>query len=462
MPKPLEGPLTKDMLVEETRFLLKTLLRDDLFGEEVSLTEAEKLLEASLSLGFVDYAAFLKKREYIIMDRTRNTVKVTSKGRLIADGMDDAEFHRELSAHFSSRLSQGSATSLPPITGGMPRSGPSMPPRSTAQNLTPSQAPTGVQADDLKDGRYTRQEPVGQGGLGTVYRGRNIYLNRDVAIKEYRHLFDYLTFLQRDEVLRRLRAAVMAQAALQHPFVLEVLDLNFDKDPPYVILANATGGNLKDRLARAAKEGGLLPVAFGVRLLFQLAYGLMHAHQKGVLHGDLKPENVLFDGAGNVKVGDFGVARVVEKGAGQGPPVYVGVGNPSFLSPEQLHLSGDVTAASDVYSYGILLYLVVTGKLPGRRSPMPSEVNSAYPKSLDNLFDLMTRDRPEERIRSMEEVLDGLYKAFPREEVLARGHLILFETDPFPAARSETVPPPVVGNGETAPPKPSDARPEGT
>lgn len=424
MPKPLEGPLTKDMLVEETRFLLKTLLRDDLFGEEVSLTEAEKLMEASLTLGFVDYAAFLKKREYIVIDRTRNTVKVTPKGRLIADGMDDAEFHRELAAHFSARMSQ-TAVSLPPMQSTTPRGASMQPTRTTQVSMTPSST------DDLRDGRYTRQELMGHGGLGSVYRGRNIYLNRDVAVKEYRHLFDYLTFLARDEVLRRLRASVMGQAGLQHPFVLEVLDLNFDKDPPYVILALANGGNLKERLARI-QPAGQLPVAVGTRLLFQMAYALQHAHQKGVHHGDLKPENVLFDGAGNVKVADFGVARVVEKAPGQGAPVYVGVGNPSYMAPEQLHATGEVGTAADIYSLGILLYQVVTGKLPGRRSPMPSEVNSAYPKALDGLFDAMTRDRPEDRVASMDDVLDGLYKAFPRDEVLSRGNLILFETDPVP------------------------------
>ncbi|MBI5494059.1 MAG: serine/threonine protein kinase [Deltaproteobacteria bacterium] len=464
MPKPLEGPLTKDMLVEETRFLLKTLLRDDLFGEEVSVTEAEKLLEASLSLGFVDYAAFLKKREYVVIDRTRNTVKVTSKGRLIADGMDDAEFHRELAGHFASRLAGASpGGSLPPLSSTLPRTGASTPPTRSASSALPG-ASLGhrdghhhaAAADDLKDGRYTRGELLGQGGLGGVFKGRNIYLNRDVAVKEFRHLFDYLAFLQRDEVLRRLRAAVMAQAGLGHPFVLEVLDLNFDRDPPYVVLSLAAGGNLKDRLARAP-DGGRLPVNLGARILFQAAYALQHAHAHGVVHGDLKPENVLFDGAGNVKVSDFGVARVVEKAPGQGPPVYVGVGNPSYLSPEQLHNSGDVTVLSDIYSFGILLYQVATGQLPGRRSPMPSEVNPGYPKSLDTLFDEMTRDKPEERVKTFDDVLAGLYAAFPRDEVLARGNLILFETDPLPPVTAKPEEKPAA-----APPGPNgaDARTE--
>ena len=103
------------------------------------------------------------------------------------------------------------------------------------------------------------------------------------------------------------------------------------------------------------------------------------------------------------------MARVVEKTPGTGAPVYVGVGNPSYLAPEQLHATGEVGVAADIYSYGILLYQVVTGRLPGRRSPMPHEVNASYPQELDALFDSMTHDRPEDRIKSMDDVLAGLF-----------------------------------------------------
>lgn len=431
MPKPLDGPLTRELLAEDIRFLLKTLLRDDLFGDEVSITEAEKLMDASLSVGFVDYAAFLKKREYITMDRSKNTMGVTPKGRLIAEGMEDSEFHRELGTHFAARLAAAGAGSMPPARNGGPRTMGSI---NTQASLLPGAL------DDLKDGRYTRLEALGQGGLGQVFRGRNVFLNRDVAIKEFRHVNDYLSFLQRDDVMRRLRASVMAQAGLNHPHILEVLDLNFEKDPPHVILQLAAGGNLNDRIQRGQKQqGGMMDMAVTTRILLQAAYALHHAHQKGVLHLDLRPENILFDGAGNVKVADFGVARALEKAPGQGPPVYVGVGNPSYLAPEQLHATGEASPSTDVYAFGILLYFVVTGNLPGRRSPMPSEVNPAFPKALDALFDNMTRDRPQDRLKDFDAVLDGLYAALPREQVLTRGTLLLFSQDPLPPApRAET------------------------
>lgn len=456
MPKPLDGPLTRELLVEETRFLLKTLLRDDLFGEDVSLTEAEKLMEGSLSIGFVDYAAFLKKRDYVVIDRTRNIIKVTPKGRNISEGMDDAEFHRELSAHFSSRLSAGA--SLPPLTAsGRTASSTAMRTSGVAGHaLTASMSPAAL--DELRDGRYSRGEMLGQGGVATVFAGRNIYLNRDVVLKEFGHVFDYLTFLQRDDVLRQLRAAVMSQAGLSHPHILEVLDLNFDKDPPYVVLPLAPGGNLASRVERARSlPDGVLPMPVASRALLQMAYAMHHAHTKEVLHLDLRPENVLFDRAGNVHMADFGLARAVEKAPGQGPPVYVGLGNPAFMAPEQVHGAAQMNQTTDIYAFGILMYFMLTGTLPGRRSPLPSEVNKACPKALDVLFDQMTFDRMDQRVATFSDVLDGLYEALPAQDVLTRGTLLLFETDPFPPP-AEVAP----SNGQADKTAAAPATPAGT
>jgi serine/threonine protein kinase len=421
MPKTREGPLTKETLADEARLLLKNLLRDDLFGkEEVSYAEAEKLLEATLSMTFSDYAAFLKKREYVVVDRTRNTVRVTPRGKAAAEGAEDPDFAREIHAHFQGRLA--GAAPPPPVV--------APPPREAASRPVTRPAP----AEEGREVRYARQQQVGQGGLGTVWRGRDALLGRDVAIKEYRHVFDYLTYMPREEVVRRLRAAVMSQAGLDCPFIARVLDVGFDRDPPVAVFEFAHGGNLRDRQARVREaNNGRLTVQVAGRMLLQLAYALGHAHQRGVIHGDLRPENVLFDGAGNVRLGDFGAACSVEKPAGVGPPVYVGVGQPSYLSPEQLHASSPVTAASDIYSLGIIMYEFLTGELPGRRSPMPSQVCPEVPAALDDLFDRMTRDRLDDRVREMGEVLDGLHAALPREDVLGRGTMVLFERDPLPA-----------------------------
>src|SRR3954453_20143188 len=98
--------LTADTMTEEVRFLLKTLMRDDLFGEEVSLTEAEKLLETSLSVGFVEYCAFLKRHAYVDIDRGRNTIAVLPRGKNVAEGGTDPSLQPTLAAHFAKQLAQ--------------------------------------------------------------------------------------------------------------------------------------------------------------------------------------------------------------------------------------------------------------------------------------------------------------------------------------------------------------------
>src|SRR2546423_4918418 len=97
-------PLTAENMTEEVRFLLKTLMRDDLFGEEVSLTEAEKLLETSLSVGFVEYCAFLKRHAYVDIDRARNTIAVLPRGKNVAEGGGDPSLQPTLAAHFAKNL----------------------------------------------------------------------------------------------------------------------------------------------------------------------------------------------------------------------------------------------------------------------------------------------------------------------------------------------------------------------
>jgi serine/threonine protein kinase len=192
---------------------------------------------------------------------------------------------------------------------------------------------------------------------------------------------------------------------------------------------------------RAKVEGqGTMPVEITLRYLLQLLYALEYAHGEKVVHGNLKPENVLFDRMGNVKLTDFGMGRITEKSADQPAPVYVGMGTPSYMAPEQLHGTAAVGPAADVYALGILLYEMLTGTLPGRRSPMPSKANKDVPEQLDDLFDKMTHDRIEDRYQSMSQVLDHLYRSYSPDEILDRGSLLLFHVDPLPPAGAEEAP----------------------
>jgi|GEM_PF-1396836 len=406
-------PLTSESLLDEVRFLLKTLLRDDLFGDDVSLTEAEKLLENSLSMGFVDYCAFLKKYGYVDIDRANNTIQVRNKGRAATVGGPDQKLILAVSEHFAAKLKSAKGNDA------------------GEQNVFSSANDKTTVNEAIISERYVRYEAVGQGTLGTVYRAKNAVLGRDVALKEMGHVFDYVTYLSKEELTARIKEATLKQAQLTHPHILSVVDLDFQSPTPYVITSYAGGGSLKERMFRARGEkAGVLDVNLSIHVLLQASYALRHAHAHGVIHGNLKPDNILFDAAGNVLLSDFGVGRVTQATEGNGV-VYVGTGTPSYMAPEQLH-NHEVGAAADVYALGILLYQLLTGTLPGRRSPMPSETNKDVPAALDDIFDKMTQDRLDERFKDFDEVLTALYAALPKEQVLQRGSLILFENDPFP------------------------------
>lgn len=280
--------------------------------------------------------------------------------------------------------------------------------------------------------RYVRGEVIGQGSLGVVMLARDTTLERDVVVKEVRHVYELVTYVSREEITTRIKTAVMAQARLDHPHVLRVVDVQFTGEAPTVVLDRAVE-SLAARVGR-----GLMPVDAVLRALLQICYGLSAAHKEGLVHAGLKPENVLFDRAGNVKLSDFGIARVTERDAAvntSAPPVYVGRGHPSYMAPEQLH-KGKVSAAGDIYALGILLYEMLTGNLPGRRSPMPSSservlasVGKDRVVALDDLFDRMTRDPLHERFANIDDVLSAIYAAFPAALVGTRGTLLLSEID---------------------------------
>ena len=424
--------LTHEVLVEEARFILRTLQREDLFGERVRLTEAERVLDTSISLSFADYCGFLNKYGYVRIDQLANLIEVTEGGAQVAQDLDDAEFHARLSRHFAKELSHGAPSSRPAPAGrtdGVPTMRPTQPP---SQERAAS--------DDVLDRRYRRAEVIGSGTIGTVYRGQHVSLGRRMAIKEARSIFQFASYLRRDEIVRRLRTTIETHAGLAHPNIVQIIDQNPEREFPYFVMELAEGGNLRQRMA-AAPEGRLdLPIA--VRVLLQISHALKHAHARGVLHLGLKPENVLFDGLGNVKLSDFGFTRITERTDGEAnTPVLVGGGTVGYMAPERLQPSGEAqpTGAADIYALGVLFYEMITGKLPGRRSPLPSQARKDVPTAFDDVFDKMTRDELSERYTRIDDVLDGVYRAFPNKEVFAPGTILLWSEDPHPLPRPAPV-----------------------
>ena len=202
-----------------------------------------------------------------------------------------------------------------------------------------------------------------------------------------------------------------------------MLDQNTDVARPYFVM-ELCKGSLREKLD--ASNGKGIPVPLAIRYFLQLAYGLRAAHQQGLTHHNIKPENVLFDAYGNVKLGDFGLSRVIEVDQTKGmPQVFVGTGGMGYMSPELMARGKEVGPSSDVYGIGILLYEMLTGQIPGRRSPLPSEINSDCPTKLDPIFDKMTQDRKDSRYPDFEATLDDFYAAFSGKEYLTKGDVIL-------------------------------------
>jgi serine/threonine protein kinase len=307
------------------------------------------------------------------------------------------------------------AAPIPSITSPLPAS---MPPPA-ASTAAPASSPKGVELDM----RYQKFDPIGSGPLGTVFKGRFNALGLDISIKELKDIFGYFSFLQRGEVLKRLKKELCAQAQVRHPAVAQIIDQNVDSARPYFVV-ELLRGSLKEKLEAGGGKGIEVPLA--LRCFLQLAYGLRAAHASGLTHHNLKPENILFDGYGNAKLADFGLGRVIEVDATKGmPQVFMGTGGMVYMAPELIARTKDAGPAADVYGLGILLYEMLTGQIPGRRSPLPSEVNAEAPSGLDTIFDKMTQDKKEQRYPDIDSMLEDVYKAFPEKEYLEKGDLVL-------------------------------------
>ncbi len=209
------------------------------------------------------------------------------------------------------------------------------------------------QPGDLIADRYELEELVGTGGMSSVFRARDRQLERRVAIKIlHQHYADD------PEYLERFRREARAVAQLSHPNIVTVIDRGDDDGRQYIVFEDVEGENLKEFVLRS----GRLPVRRALELALAVADGLAFAHDQGLVHRDVKPQNVLLSREGEVKVTDFGIARSlhVDHGVTQTGTV---LGTGEYLAPEQA--SGQpVSPATDVYSLGVVLWELLTGDVP--------------------------------------------------------------------------------------------------
>ncbi|MCC2032820.1 Stk1 family PASTA domain-containing Ser/Thr kinase [Microbacterium allomyrinae] len=244
-------------------------------------------------------------------------------------------------------------------------------------------------------GRYRVDEPIGRGGMASVYRGYDLTLGREVAIKVLdRELAD-------DNAFRtRFRLEAQAASRMAHPTIVRVYDAGEDaltspdgtiRPVPYIVMELVKGRLLKEIIA-----AGPVPVTDTVRYVDGILEALEYSHRAGVVHRDIKPGNVMVTDAGQVKVMDFGIARAVSDSSSTVAETTQILGTAAYFSPEQAK-GEPVDARADVYSTGVVLYELLTGRQPFRgESPVavayqhvseaplpPSEVNETVPRSLD-------------------------------------------------------------------------------
>nr|WP_244168089.1 protein kinase [Mycobacterium paraffinicum] len=204
----------------------------------------------------------------------------------------------------------------------------------------------------LLDGRYLVQSKIASGGTSTVYRGVDTRLDRPVAVKvmDSRYAGD-------DQFLTRFQREARSVARLKDRGLVAVYDQGLDSRHPFLVMELIEGGTLRELLA----ERGPMPPYAVAAVLRPVLSGLAAAHRAGLVHRDVKPENVLISDEGEVKIADFGLVRAVAAAGITSTSVILGTA--AYLSPEQVR-DGDASPRSDVYAAGILTYELLTGRTP--------------------------------------------------------------------------------------------------
>src|SRR6266516_5102221 len=202
-------------------------------------------------------------------------------------------------------------------------------------------------------GRYGLEEVVGHGGMSTVYKAHDSLLERNVALKVLHQQYN-----EDEDFVERFKREARSVAQIQHPNIVTVIDRGEDDGRQYIVFEYIEGENLKELVVRK----GRLDVRAALEIALEIARGLAFAHDHGLVHRDVKPQNVLLNGDGGAKVTDFGIARSLDGEQGMTRTGTV-LGTSNYIAREQA--SGQpVNAQTDVYSLGIVLYEMLTGEVP--------------------------------------------------------------------------------------------------
>ena len=260
------------------------------------------------------------------------------------------------------------------------------------------------------DGRYEIHELIGQGGMAYVYRAYDRIENRWVAIKILREELS-----DNSDFLRRFRNESKAIAVLSHPNIVKVYDVSFGDRIQYIVMEYVDGITLKQYIEQQGEIKWREALYFTVQIL----QALQHAHERGIIHRDIKPQNIMLLEDGSIKVMDFGIARFTQ--AETQTMTDKAIGSVHYIAPEQAR-GGHINDKADIYSVGVMLYEMLTGQLPfvadnavsvaimqmqAEPTP-PTRINPSIPKGLEEITMHAMEKNPAQRFPSAADMLEDI------------------------------------------------------
>ena len=278
---------------------------------------------------------------------------------------------------------------------------------------------------------YQIIEKLGEGGMGVVYKALDPNLERNVAVKAI-----HSTFTSNSELVARFKQEARVQASLTHPNIVSLYNFFVENDIYYMVMEYVDGETLTNRLKRV----GLIPPHKCIPIFKQMLQAVDYAHRNGIIHRDIKPSNILLDKNDNVKVMDFGIAKLVgEKGLTK---TGTKLGTLYYMSPEQVMGEKNIDGRSDIFSLGITFFEMLTGQLPystdtdsdfklmqqivENKLPTVKKYYPYVPDKVDEAIEIATKKNRHERFKTCEEFIDFIkYEVIEEQESASKRRMTI-------------------------------------
>lgn len=268
-------------------------------------------------------------------------------------------------------------------------------------------------------GRYKVLKMIGGGGMANVYLAHDMILDRDVAVKVLR-----LDFANDEEFIRRFHREALSATSLAHPNIVTIYDVGEEQSIYYIVMEYVDGQTLKQYI----QQHSPIPIDKALSIMGQITSAISHAHHNHIIHRDIKPDNILIDKQGNVKITDFGIAMALS--ATSITQTNSVIGSVHYLSPEQAR-GGQANYKSDIYSLGIVMFELLTGRPPfsgesavsialkhlQSETPSVRRWNPTIPQSVENIVLKATAKDPFHRYNSVDEMEDDIRRALDPERI---------------------------------------------